>query len=665
MGNEMNKYDIDCKILEEELKTIWPSWHVIERLGGGAYGNVFRIRTDGFGVPVESALKVIQFSYGTETVSLLPAGPEDLRNEILIMEELRGAPNIVTIEDFQYKRDGSTCTLYVRMELLTSFQKLLLQHQKDSRFFTQSEVIKIGRDICTALMYCEKKGIIHRDIKPANLFVDAYGNYKVGDFGVSRRMETVHVAMTMTGIGTISYMAPEVFKGNSYNNTVDIYALGLILYQILNNARIPFLPAAGPYDARDIDSANYRRLHGEPLPSLTGIRTGDGKGTVDPFLDDVIRKACSPNPDDRFQTAEEFRDALDEIDTAQVHEMTFQHHGENGKAVQFSKRKQSLSNKQESKAGVSENKNEEKQKMWSKYVGPGIAVIVLLTFLTVFLPKFVLKNRTDLKQDHSQQSDGNGISEAVNEESGHISTQSAAGMDEESNAGMTESEIYSAGDKGGEEIAATITDSWEEIIAAGEDGTYIDKYKPGDTKELDLGEEGKILMELVAMDVDELADDSGYAHMTWVAKNLINSEYRIQFDYNAYEGWPKSDMRNWLRESILPLVPAEVRDSIKTVKKYTNAYSEENAVSKDKIWIPSELEVFPRGYIDDSKGTYYSDAFPDDSSRIRCRPGTSAPSYWWLRTDDYWAFVTGVSTEGDFSEDFCTTKGGVVIGFCI
>ena len=204
--------------------------------------------------------------------------------------------------------------------------------------------------------------------------------------------------------------------------------------------------------------------------------------------------------------------------------------------------------------------------MWSKYVGPGIAVIVLLTFLTVFLPKFVLKNRTDLKQDHSQQSDGNGISEAVNEESGHISTQSAAGMDEESNAGMTESEIYSAGDKGGEEIAATITDSWEEIIAAGEDGTYIDKYKPGDTKELDLGEEGKILMELVAMDVDELADDSGYAHMTWVAKNLINSEYRIQFDYNAYEGWPKSDMRNWLRESILPLFPEEVRSNIKTVK---------------------------------------------------------------------------------------------------
>ncbi len=665
MGNGMDKYDIDCKILEEELKTIWPSWHVVERLGGGAFGNVFRIRTDGFGVPVESALKVIQFSYGTETVSLLPAGSEDLRNEIMIMEELRGAPNIVTIEDFKYKRDGSTCTLYVRMELLTSFQKLLLQHQKDSRFFTQNEVIKIGRDICTALMYCEKKGIIHRDIKPANLFVDAYGNYKVGDFGVSRRMETVHVAMTMTGIGTISYMAPEVFRGNSYNNTVDIYALGLILYQILNNARIPFLPAAGPYDARDIDSANYRRLHGEPLPSLTGVRTGDGEGTVDPVLDDVIRKACSPNPNDRFQTAEEFRDALDEIDTAQVHEMSFQHNGKKGNAVQNNRRKHSLSNRQGSKAGASENNNEEKQKTWSKYVVPGIALIALLAFSAVFIPKFVLQNRTDLKQDHSQQSDGNSISEAANEESGHASTQSAAGADQESNAGMTESEVYSAGEKESEEIVGTITDSWEEIIAAGEDGTYIDKYTPGDTKELDLGEEGRILMELVAMDADELADDSGYAHMTWVAKDLLNSEYRIHFDENTYEGWPESDMRNWLRESILPLVPAEVRDGIKTVRKYTNVYPEENIVSNDKIWIPSVTEVFKEDYVQNSKCTYYSDAFPDDSSRIRCRPGTSSPLYWWLRSDDYWVEVLGVSDEGDLSGNFCTTKGGVVIGFCI
>lgn len=660
----MDKYDIDCKILEEELKSIWPNWHVVERLGGGAYGNVFRIRTSGLGVPVESALKVIQFSYGEETVSLLPAGPDDLRNEIMIMEDLRGAPNIVTIEDFQFKRDGSTCTLFVRMELLKSFQELLLQHQKDSQIFTQSEVIKIGRDICTALMYCEKKGIIHRDIKPANLFVDAYGNYKVGDFGVSRRMETVHVAMTMTGIGTISYMAPEVFRGNSYNNTVDLYALGLVLYQILNNARIPFLTATGSYDARDIDSANYRRLHGEPLPSLTEIRTRDGRGNVDASLDAVIRKACSPNAKDRFQTAEEFRDALEEIDISQAHDLPFRQDRGTGRAVQNSSLKQILVDKHKSKSVISDN-NKEQQKTWSRYVGTGIAIILLLTSMAVFIPKFILKNRTELKQENSQQSGSNGISESVDGGSDHESTHSVAVVDRESKTGMTESEIYSGGETGREERRGTITDSWEEIIAAGEDGTYIDKYTIGDTKELDLGEEGTILMELVGMDVDELADDSGYAHMTWIAKELLNSGYRMHFDYNTYEGWPESDLRDWLRESILPHVPAEVRNGIKTVKKYTNVYGEENAVTEDKIWIPAESEVFPKDYIDDSKGTYYSDAFPDDTSRIRCRPGTSDASWWWLRTDDYWIFVLGVSSEGGFGGDFCTTKGGIVIGFCI
>ena len=140
---------------------------------------------------------------------------------------------------------------------------------------------------------------------------------------------------------------------------------------------------------------------------------------------------------------------------------------------------------------------------------------------------------------------------------------------------------------------------------------------------------------------------------------------RIHFDENTYEGWPESDMRNWLRESILPLVPAEVRDGIKTVRKYTNVYPEENIVSNDKIWIPSVTEVFKEDYVQNSKCTYYSDAFPDDSSRIRCRPGTSSPLYWWLRSDDYWVEVLGVSDEGDLSGNFCTTKGGVVIGFCI
>ena len=225
----MNNYDVKCRIIGEELKTFWPQWHVVRRLGGGAFGDVFEIYRDNFGIREKSALKMIQISDGPATMALIqPVGgavsraqdrqtevPEAFRNEIQIMEALRGAPNIVIIEDFHLKRDASSTMLFVRMELLTGFQQLMAERQIDQKPFTIPEVLKIGRDICTAFMFCEKKGIIHRDIKPANLFVDGFGCFKVGDFGVSRRMDTVHVALTMTGIGTISYMAPEVFKGQS------------------------------------------------------------------------------------------------------------------------------------------------------------------------------------------------------------------------------------------------------------------------------------------------------------------------------------------------------------------------------------------------------------------------------------------------------------------
>ena len=314
----MNNYDIKCKVIEEELRDVWPEWHVAGRLGSGAFGDVFQIYRDNFGIRVDSALKVIQMS-STDSTVILPMNkddqerakddiPDPLRSEIQIMEALRGAPNIVTIEDFYFRREGLTCSLFVRMELLTSLQEILQGPPGQHSLSSIPEIIKLGRDICKALIYCENKEIIHRDIKPENLFVDEFGEYKVGDFGASKRMDTVHVARTMTGIGTLSYMAPEVFRGQSYNNTVDIYALGLVLYRLLNNGRMPFLPADGSYTMRDIDSANYKRLHGTPLPALTGKTVG-GEPVSD-WLDTAVQKACAVDPADRYQTAKEFYNAL-------------------------------------------------------------------------------------------------------------------------------------------------------------------------------------------------------------------------------------------------------------------------------------------------------------------------------------------------------------------
>ena len=315
------------------MQTIWPGWHVVKHLGGGAFGDVFHIYRQNHGMRIDSALKVIQIS-DAQQYYLTPddlgqqapeagngAGtdhseaqfadqdmPEEFMNEIRIMEELRSAPNIVSIDDFYYRKAKGTSSLYVRMELLTNFQDIIRSRQKKDLPFSIAEVLKVGKDVCTALKYCEARDIIHRDIKPANLFVDSFGNYTVGDFGASKRMERMNPAQTMTGIGTITYMAPEIFEGRRYDNTVDIYALGLVLYQLINNGRVPFLPTTGSFTTQDIDTANYKRLRGQTLPPLTGIRLGNE--TVDEQLDAIIHKACSPESSARYRSAAEFYDAL-------------------------------------------------------------------------------------------------------------------------------------------------------------------------------------------------------------------------------------------------------------------------------------------------------------------------------------------------------------------
>ncbi len=681
----MSSYDIKCKLIEEELKSFWPQWHVIRRLGGGAFGDVFEIYKDNFGIREKSALKMIQISDEAETYSLLsPAGgagaraqngqgeiPEAFRNEIQIMEALRGAPNIVIIDDFHLKRDASSSMLFVRMELLNSFQKMMTERRRDQLPFTIPEVLKIGRDICNALMYCETKGIIHRDIKPANLFIDGFGDYKVGDFGVSKRMDTVHVALTMTGIGTISYMAPEVYKGRSYNNTVDIYALGLILYQLLNDCRIPFLPADGSYTTKDIDSANYKRLHGEPLPSLTGTRIGNG--TVDASLDAIIRKACALRPEDRYQSAKALYNDLTVWGT------------QHARLLQ-----QDIPKRQPREDMSKVQSREDIPKGQPEYIEQSRTT-----------PFYFVKDAEDVRKDSSQNSAREAQDKMKPAEDSSDSDHSPGpvpGDDDKKSrdekkkgrpgiiipvilsavvllicigykimSDSQQSPSYSSGSElsedlpvSDEEIKGTISDSWEEIIAAGEDGSYADKYQIGDIKELDLGEEGLIRMELAAMDTDELADESGEAHMTWIAKDQLSSKYFMNEEVTNADGWQGSDMRSWLRESILPLFPENVRSNIKEVTKYSYGY---DYSSKDTIWIPSEREVFGTDIRED-RGPKYSLAFSDNKSRIRYQYRTSNASWWWLRSAREASCFTSVGSNGSNSSRTAAAEGGVVIGFC-
>ena len=162
---------------------------------------------------------------------------QDYINEYKLMKELQGQSNIVSCDDFALEKNpnGIGGKIYIRMELLTPLQKVTKE-----RLLSEKEVIKLGKDICKALILCENKNIIHRDIKPDNVMISPFGDYKLGDFGVSKVMSHT-TGGTMTG--TEGYIAPEVLHMEKYGKEVDIYSLGIVMYWLLNNRRMPFIEA--------------------------------------------------------------------------------------------------------------------------------------------------------------------------------------------------------------------------------------------------------------------------------------------------------------------------------------------------------------------------------------------------------------------------------------
>lgn len=298
---------------EPEIEKIWPQWHIEGKpLGSGTYGTVYKIRREmEFGDDVYAALKVIHIPRSETEINLYRSQAmdedsirsiyrsemENLSKEISVMESLKSANNIVSIEDFDKKEDsdGIGWTIYIRMELLTS----LYDYQKENPFQIR-DIVRLGCDICTALESCEMNHIIHRDIKPANIFVNKFGSFKLGDFGIARQLEKSSAAYSVAG--TPAFEAPEVEKGDGYDHRADIYSLGLVLYVYLNHGRQPFLPRyPQQITVEDTSLAQIKKKTEKnmPLPDNADAKLGN-----------IVVKACSLEPDKRYQTATDFKYAL-------------------------------------------------------------------------------------------------------------------------------------------------------------------------------------------------------------------------------------------------------------------------------------------------------------------------------------------------------------------
>ena len=208
----------------------------------------------------------------------------------------------------------------------------------------------------------------------------------------------------------------------------------------------------------------------------------------------------------------------------------------------------------------------------------------------------------------------------------------------------------------------TIEDSWDDIIAATQSGTYQTKYAVGDTKSLTIGNHTYKMM-LVAKNADIAEDGVSKVATTWLSQN----QYAVSQNMSGTPfGWPNSNVRAYLSSTVLPLLPANLQAAIKPVVKQSTNYDFENATpsnleSVDKLWIPSLGELSSNVNVYEKTDLYYSKATWTPLKT----DGTKGD--WWLRSmyERAYSGYAFINTSGTYSGASAGSSKGVVFGFCI
>jgi serine/threonine-protein kinase len=270
--------------------SVWPEWKIIEKIGEGSFGKVYKAQRTEKGHSFYSAIKIITIPASKSELNSVRSETGDEQStreyfeniveeciqEVSTMEYFRGNSHVVSVEDFKVMEylDEIGWDISIRMEFLTSFPEYCA-----GKKLTQDEVLKLGIDLCKALEYCSQLHIIHRDIKPENIFVSRFGDFKLGDFGIARELEKTMSSLSKKG--TYSYMAPEMYRGETYDRRVDIYSLGIVLYKLLNRNRLPFLSLEKQLITYGEISQGAGTVSGGHLHSSDGAEGGTGRYHTD------------------------------------------------------------------------------------------------------------------------------------------------------------------------------------------------------------------------------------------------------------------------------------------------------------------------------------------------------------------------------------------------
>ena len=206
-------------------------------------------------------------------------------------------PNIVQVYDFDIQEDLT----YMVMELLDgdSLKTRLNDYRVRSEPMPLGEMIHILLDILDGLAYAHEMGMVHRDIKPANILLTRRGQAVLADFGIAQIVGQTRHTMSGALMGTLAYIAPEQGLKGECDARSDLYSLGIVLYEMLTQHP--------PYDA-DTPLAILMKHLNDPLPLPS-----EGETAVPVAFERVLLKALAKQPEDRYQTATEMADALQQV----------------------------------------------------------------------------------------------------------------------------------------------------------------------------------------------------------------------------------------------------------------------------------------------------------------------------------------------------------------
>ena len=262
----------------EQLAVMLPQYQIESLIGRGGMGAVYKGRQASLKRAVAIKLLPSELSANAEFTSRFEREAQTLAS--------LSHQGIVAIFDFGQTTEGH---LYFVMEFVDGTD---LAHLMHTQRLEADQALELTLQICEALHYAHSQGVVHRDIKPANVLITRDGRAKLADFGLARPLTATHTQLTATNavMGTPDYMAPEQWQGKA-DQRADIYALGVMLYEMLTGTR--------PQGAFD-------------LPSI--------KSRVDARLDEVVIKAMRQEPERRYQRISELREAVDRTVRAPIEE---------------------------------------------------------------------------------------------------------------------------------------------------------------------------------------------------------------------------------------------------------------------------------------------------------------------------------------------------------